>query len=309
MMIYEIRDELKRIEPEDVRPEVLTVGCVTCDEVMKYGSAWGFDEESVKASQKANPLFRTAVDVRPDYTFTQMKILNRDGHEDAVAIFIKKNFLLVVDIRDEDNSTINSFLKALRKYPCAKITAEKLLLWCIESLLSDGNTISEELRNRLTEMEETVINEKAGDRYNVKLMGIKKKILKYYDYYEQLRDISETLEENENGILAEDGLIYIANLTKRIVRLSDDMKMLINIADHLQDAYSTLLDQRMNRTMKIFTLITTIFFPLTIVVGWYGMNFKYMPELNWRYGYVYVIVLSVVLVALLYFIGKKKKWF
>ena len=61
--------------------------------------------------------------------------------------------------------------------------------------------------------------------------------------------------------------------------------------------------------MKIFTIITTIFFPLTIIVGWYGMNFANMPELTWKYGYLYVTALSVFVVILLIIIGKKKKWF
>ena len=61
--------------------------------------------------------------------------------------------------------------------------------------------------------------------------------------------------------------------------------------------------------MKKFTVITSVFFPLTIIVGWYGMNFKYMPELNWKYGYVYVIALSIAAVTALILIGKKKKWF
>lgn len=55
--------------------------------------------------------------------------------------------------------------------------------------------------------------------------------------------------------------------------------------------------------------VTTIFFPLTIIVGWYGMNFRYMPELSWRYGYLYVGLLSVLVIIILIIIGKKKKWF
>ena len=58
--------------------------------------------------------------------------------------------------------------------------------------------------------------------------------------------------------------------------------------------------------MKVFTVITSIFFPLTLIVGWYGMNFTSMPEFAWKYGYVYVIVLSVAVVAALLIVGKRK---
>lgn len=308
-MFYEIKDKITQIESDEINPEVLTVGCVSSEELLKCGHKYGFDEETIEASQKANLLFRTGVDVHEEYTFAEIRIVNRDGHEDFISIYIKTNFLLIVDIVDEDNSTINSFMKALKKYPCNKINEERLIYCFIESLLSDGNMISEAIRNNLTEMEELIIKGKANERFNIELLELKKIILKYYNYYGQILDIAETLEENDNEILEEDNLIYISNLTNKVTRLSDDMNSLSNTADHLQDAYATLLDQRMNNTMKVFTIITTIFFPLTIIVGWYGMNFENMPELTWKYGYLYVSLLSLFIVLLLVIIGKRKKWF
>lgn len=308
-MFYEIKDELLEIDPKDINPDNLTTGCVSCEELVSFGKEWGFDDDAIEASQKANPLFRTGVDVHEKYTFAELRIVNRDGHEDFISIFVKKNFLLIVDILDEDDSTNNSFLKALKKYPSNKMNEEKMLVCFIESLLSDGNMIAEEIRNQLTAMEETIVHETADENFNVKLLDLKKRILKHYNFYGQILDIVETLEENENEILNEDKLIYISNLSNKVTRLSDDMNLLNNIADHIQDAYATLLDQRMNNTMKVFTIITTIFFPLTIIVGWYGMNFQNMPELAWKHGYLYVSILSLVVVAILILIGKKKKWF
>lgn len=133
--------------------------------------------------------------------------------------------------------------------------------------------------------------------------------MKYVNYYDQILDIAETLEENDNEILDEDRLIYITNLTNKVTRLRDDMNAMSNIADHIQDAYATFLDQKLNSTMKRFTIITTIFFPLTIIVGWYGMNFQNMPELAWKYGYLYVILLSAVAILILSLVGRKNKWF
>lgn len=308
-MFYEITDELYEIAPKNIDPEKLTVGCVSSEELAEYGRGFGFDEETITASQKANPLFRTGVDVHENYTFAELRVVNRDGHDDAVSIYIKKNFLLIVDINDEDDSTINSFVNAVRKYPTSRINEERIVFCCVESLLSDGNMIAEGIRNRLTEMEESIFTGSAGEELNTELFEQKKKILKYYNYYGQILDIVETLEENENEILNEDNLIYIKNLTGKVKRLYDDMSLLDNVANHIQDAYAALLDQRMNKTMKTLTVLTTIFFPLTIIVGWYGMNFRYMPELAWKYGYVYVCLLSVLVIVALIIICKKKKWF
>lgn len=308
-MFYEIKDTLCEIKATKVNPSKLTVGCISSEELVQYGKMFGFDEETINASQKANPLFRTGVDVHENYTFAELRIVNRDGHEDFISIYIKENFLLIVDIVDEDSSTINSFMKALKRYPTNKINEERMIYCFIESLLSEGNMISEEIRNALTEMEEDIVKGKVAQDFNIELLELKKKILKFHNYYEQILDIAETLEENDNEIFDEDNLIYISNLNNKVTRLSEDMKSLNNIADHIQDAYATFLDQRMNNTMKVFTIITTIFFPLTIIVGWYGMNFQNMPELTWKYGYLYVSALSVLVVFLLVLIGKKKKWF
>lgn len=308
-MFFEIREEICEVAADRISPDILTVGCVSSEELIALGGRFGFDEETIHASQKVNPLFRTGVDVHEQYTFTELRIVNYDGHEDFVSIYIKKNFLLIVDILDKDGSTINSFMKTLRRYPSSRINEERLIYCFIESLLSEGNLIAEEIRNHLTEMEEAIVNGNAGDQFNAELLEIKKRILKYYNFYGQLLDMVETLEENDNEILDEDNLIYISNLSGKVTRLSDDMNLLNSISDHIQDAYATYLDQKMNHTMKIFTIITTIFFPLTIIVGWYGMNFQNMPELAWKYGYLYVGILSLLVVALLVFIGKKKKWF
>lgn len=72
---------------------------------------------------------------------------------------------------------------------------------------------------------------------------------------------------------------------------------------------ATLLTKKMNNTMKYLTVLSTIFFPLTIIVGWYGMNFLYMPEFAWKHGYLYVIGLSVLTIIVVALIARKKKWF
>lgn len=308
-MIYEIRDKLIETDYSSIDPEILTVGCVSNEELINFGKELGFDEETITATQNVNPLFQTGVDVHDEYSFAELKIINNDGHEDSVAIFIKRNLLLIIDIIDEDNSTINSFYNAIRKYPCNKTNEERIISCFVESLLSNGSSISEEIHNRLTEMEESIIKGNPEEQFNIELLDLKKKIRRYYNFYGQIMDITETLSENENEILDENNLIYISNLTNKVTRLRDDMNSLVSFADHIQDAYATLLDQRMNNTMKVLTILTTVFFPLTIIVGWYGMNFKYMPELTWRYGYLFVTLLSLVVVAVLIIIGKKKKWF
>lgn len=308
-MFYEIGKEITEIEYRNIDTNKLTVGIIKSDEFASIGVELGFESDTIEASQKANLVFRTGVDVRDDYTSTELRIINRDGHEDFVSFHIMKNLLLVVYVVDDDKSTINGFISAAKRIKSHKTSREKIIALFIESLISDGNRVAEQLRDSLTDMEELIVNNTADKDFNVELLAIKKRILKYYNYYSQIMDMSEILEENENELLDGDNLIYISNLSNKVTRLRDDINALNSMADHIQDAYATLLDQKMNRTMKVFTIITSIFFPLTIIVGWYGMNFENMPELTWRYGYLYVFILSIVTVIALIIIGKRKRWF
>ena len=308
-MFYELDTELKEISLNDVNKDKITIGIVNSSELNEINKKLNFDLDTVLLSQTANPMFRTAVDVHSDYTFTELRIVNSEGDDDFISLYIMKNFILIVDILDEDGSTKESFLKAIKKYPSNKVCIEKIICYFIESLLLDGRKNIENMRNEITVLEETVISGTAGKDMPAKLLDAKKQILKYQNYYGQILDITETLEENDNDIFEEDNVIYITNLSNRVSRTRDDIDSLSNSLDHLQDAYNSLMDQRLNNSMKGFTILTTIFFPLTIIVGWYGMNFKYMPELAWKYGYIYVALLSVFVVGLLCLIGKKKKWF
>ena len=94
----------------------------------------------------------------------------------------------------------------------------------------------------------------------------------------------------------------------RVNRLREESQLLREYCTQIQTMFQSEIDIRQNRIMKILTLVTTIFFPLSLLVGWYGMNFKGMPELSWEYGYPAVIVVSVFIVLVSLWICKKKKF-
>ncbi len=293
-----------------IADDILTAGYVTADELISLNGHFGFDESTVAACKGANQSFRSGVEVHSDYTFTELRILNlHEEQDDYVALYLRRNLVLIVDICDADGSTKQKFLSALHRYPAEKVCAEKIFSSFIESLFAGDNTVLEEIENQLSEREDMLQESELDKNFNMDLLRIKKTVAKRYSYYTQLLDIADTVDENDNDICDEDNLIYITNVAKRIARLREDTAILRSSVEHLQDAYSSYLDSKMNKTMNIFTVLTSIFFPLTIIVGWYGMNFESMPEFTWKYGYLYVSVLSVAVVVLLALIGKKKKWF
>ena len=120
--------------------------------------------------------------------------------------------------------------------------------------------------------------------------------------------MTQELEENENGFFSEENLRYIHLFMNLLVRRRDSAASLRDHSTQVRDLYHAQLEVRQNRIMTLLTVVTTIFMPLTLIVGWYGMNFRYMPELDWRYGYPAVFVVSIAIIIFCLVLFRKKKW-
>ena len=293
-MLYRINNGLKKISVNEIDENFVTAGYVTTAQLEEIGEALGFSKNTIESCKTASKNFRSGVEIYDDYTFTELRIINpedKNGREDCVALYIKKNMIIVVDVEDYDESTKTRFMSALSRYSYQNATLEKVIYSFIDSLVGDDFIYIENMGIKITEYEEFILKEETDDDFNLHLLYLKKELLRMHNYYEQLLDITDAIEENENDIFDSEDLRYISNLGLKITRLREDTDSLSSSVTHLQDAYSSSLDLKLNKTMKLFTVITSIFFPLTLIVGWYGMNFQSMPEFAWKYGYLYVILL------------------
>ena len=307
-MFYLVKEGLEQIPPEQVDGSRLTAGYVDVETLGKLYEQFGFAPSTVESCRSVNAYFRSGVEVYEDYIFTELRIAGAEQPDDCVALYLQKNGMLLVDIDDKDGSTRGKFETALRRCAAGQATTEKLLCCFIEALVADAPRYIETTRNEIARLEERILDERSDRSLNRTLLGLKRELLQMHNYYDQLLDISETVEEDEYDLFTEKGLMAVSNLSEKLRRLREDIDALGSGVDHLQDAYTSALDLELNNTMKFFTVLSMVFFPLTIIVGWYGMNFEHMPEFAWKYGYVYVIVLSILVVAALTVYAKRKKW-
>ena len=100
----------------------------------------------------------------------------------------------------------------------------------------------------------------------------------------------------------------LENLCDQILTLSNESQQIWEYTSQIRDVYQQKLSVNQNNIMKVLTIVTTIFMPLTLITGWYGMNFSGMPELHWKYGYPAIILVSVAVVVLSLWVCKKKKF-
>lgn len=165
----------------------------------------------------------------------------------------------------------------------------------------------QKLEERLGQLEDRVLAGRV-EGFNQEMTALRKEVTGWVRYYTQLDDMVCEFQENENGYFTEEEVRSFHLVEKRLGRLSGEAQALREYGLQLRELFQAEIDVRQNRIMKILTIVTTVFLPLTLVAGWYGMNFAHMPELQWEYGYPAVILVSVTIVALCLWLMKKKKF-
>ena len=165
----------------------------------------------------------------------------------------------------------------------------------------------EEMEDRIEDLEDNVLSGEFTD-FSVSMTGLRKSALAWFRYYSQLDDMICRLRENENGFFTHEEQQLFHILDGRIGRLREEAGLLREYCAQVQSMFQSEIDIRQNRTMKILTIVTTVFLPLSLLTGWYGMNFTSMPELTWKYGYPAVIIVSLAVVVISLWICRRKKF-
>ncbi len=182
---------------------------------------------------------------------------------------------------------------------------DRLLLYVLEQATEDDILYLSHFENELEEMEESLSRRIPKDFFAV-LTKRRKKISEFGAYYEQLIGIAELMQTGISDAFVQSGEMW-EHFARRVELLLNHTHLLNEYLMQLRELYQSEQGARQNRTMEILTVVTTIFLPLTLLTGWYGMNFVNMPELTWKYGYIAVIAAAAVMVIaeIIYF--KKKK--
>ena len=123
-----------------------------------------------------------------------------------------------------------------------------------------------------------------------------------------LRELISGLERSESALIEESTDVYLRDVYDHTIQVIDTVESFRDMVSGMLDIYLSSISNRMNAIMKVLTIIATIFIPLTFVAGVYGMNFKNMPELKWRYGYVAVWLVMLAMAGLMILYFKRKKW-
>ncbi len=230
-------------------------------------------------------------------------ILSKDKQLKKVnfGFILFKNKLIFID----DSNTVESYIRKIHKDKYhGKINIGRFLYDFLEIIIESDLRYLEELANRLTKIESAIIRG-IFDEFNKFMFIFKKEILAFYKYYTQLSDLSDELQENENGFFSSTDIDYFRKFSKRVDKLRDETRLLRENSNQLRDVYHSAVDVKNNKIMKVLTVVTTLFTPMSISTAWYGMNFTNMPELTHPLGYIGFIIINLIVLVICYFILKK----
>ena len=177
----------------------------------------------------------------------------------------------------------------------------------LDTIVDSYFHILEKIGDKLVLLEEDLLRDPARTtlaeiyHYKKELMLVRKAIW-------PLREVVNELHKNESPLISENTQVFLRDLYDHTIQVLDTVEVFRDTVSGLQDLYMSSVSNRMNEIMKVLTIIASIFIPLTFIAGLYGMNFEYIPELKWRWGYfaVWGVMIGCVTGMLIYF--RKKKW-
>jgi magnesium transporter len=230
------------------------------------------------------------------------KALSSPG--ERVCVVFNKSVILFIS---KNTSAVSAFIPCPENGEDAKVGFDRILSTFFERLTGGDVAFLDKIEMEISNLENALISSKKRNCVR-EIISLRKRLLVLKRYYEQLLNVLDELQQNENDTLYGNSLRYFKIYAGRVERLYHSVLNLRDYVTQVREAYQAEVDISLNNIMKIFTVITAIFLPLTLIVGWYGMNLK-LPEFQWSFGYPFVIILSVAVVVVCLVIFKKRKWF
>ena len=279
--------------------------------VVLTASEWERERESfdmgIDLDLDTRDIHNTKAEVNYDSLTGSFQIPDREnlkGNDFCFAFALDEKGVVFID----DSGKAEQMIEAIRRTKrWQDPSLERFLHDFLEQIVERDLSIMEHYEYELNRIEDAILSSD-GQGNLARVNEIRSDIRRLLVHYEQIIDMTQELEENENGFFSEDNLRYIHLFMNYILRRHSTATSLRDYTMQVRDLHNTQLEVRQNRTMTLLTVITTIFMPLTLIAGWYGMNFRYMPELEWRFGYPAVFVLSVAVIAYCLILFKRKKW-
>lgn len=248
-----------------------------------------------------------------DYLYIVLRMLTNGSEKgeissEQVSLILGENFVLSIqegakgDVFEPVRTRIRSSKGQIRK-----LGADYLAYSLIDAVVDNYFIILERIGERVESLEETLISDPGQETLHL-IHNLKREMIYLRKSVWPLREVVSGMQRRDSILIRESTGYYLRDVYDHTIQVIDTVETFRDMLSGMLDIYLSSISNRTNAVMKVLTVIATIFIPLTWIAGVYGMNFKNMPELGWRYGYLasWIAMIFVALGMVIYF--KKKKW-
>lgn len=246
------------------------------------------------------------------YLYIVLKMLlsaQRDNGLDAeqVSLILGANFVLSFQEREGD--VFDSIRERIKKGKgrLRKAGSDYLAYALIDAIVDNYFVVLETVGEQIEGIQEDVLTD--PDPSTLKeIQDMKREMIMLRKFVWPLREAISSMERTESSLIGDGVRPYLRDVYDHTIQVIETVETFRDMISGTLDIYLSSVSNRMNEVMKVLTIIATIFIPLTFIAGVYGMNFKYMPELEWEWGYLAIWIVFVVLGCLMLWGFRRKKW-
>ncbi|MGD2245825.1 MAG: magnesium/cobalt transporter CorA [Candidatus Aminicenantes bacterium] len=247
-----------------------------------------------------------------NYIYTVLKMIYHDENDgeiniEQVSLILGENF--VISFQEREGDIFNHVRERIRngKGRIRKMKADYLAYSLLDAVVDNYFFILEKTGEQIEDLEDKVVSQPKPETMQ-EIHRLKRTMIFLRRSVWPLREVINILERGESSLIQEATRIYLRDVYDHTIQVIDSVETFRDMLSGMHDTYLSSISNRMNEIMKVLTIIATIFIPLTFIAGIYGMNFKFMPELAWRWSYFAVWVVIVVVAALMVVFFRRKKW-
>ncbi len=247
-----------------------------------------------------------------EYLYLVLKMLasgkNGEIVTEQISLILGANFVLSFQ-EGIEGDVFNLIRERLRtgKGRIRKMGADYLAYSLLDAVVDNYFVILEKFGDKIESIETELIGNPTQKTVQ-RIYQLKREMIFLHNAVWPLREVVSALGKHESALISEATAPYLRDVYDHVIHIIDSVDIYREMLSSMLDMYLSSVSNRLNEVMKVLTVISLIFMPLTFIAGVYGMNFKYMPELEWRYGYFFALFLMLGISVLMLFYFKRKKW-
>jgi magnesium transporter len=247
-----------------------------------------------------------------DYIYIVVRMLDlvnkeKEVRSEQVSLILGSNF--VISFQESEGDVFDAVRDRIRsgKGRIRKQGPDYLAYTLIDAIVDNYFLVLEKLGENVEEIEEALVSNPDRETLH-EIHTLKREMIYLRKSVWPLREVISGLERTESELIKDSTGIFLRDVYDHTIQVIDTVETYRDMLSGMLDIYLSSLSNRMNEVMKVLTIIATIFIPLTFIAGIYGMNFKFMPELEWRWGYFLVLAVMLAIGVLMVILFKRRRW-